>query len=76
MGTSPYLMTEHKEKGYHGNKNREVTSYVAIILTKNEKQYARQIVQLGVPELQGVSSDKVTPDIYSFTDEPAVQCDV
>ena len=64
--------TEHKEKGYHGKENHGVTSNVAIILTKDEKQYARQIIQLGIPEPQGISSDKITRDMDGFTDEPVV----
>ena len=30
----------------------------------------------GYPGPQGPFSDKVTPDIDGFTDEPVVQCDV
>ena len=53
-----------------GTKGLDVTSNV-VITEKNEKQYVRQI-----PGTQGAFSDKITPDIESFTDEPVVQCDV
>ena len=33
-------------------------------------------VRTGTPETQREFSDKVTPDIYGFTDKPVVQCDV
>ena len=56
-------------------KGLDVTSNV-VITEKNEKQYVRQITQLGIPGTQGTFSDKITPDIESFTDEPVVQCDV
>ena len=58
-----------------GTKGLDVTSNV-VITEKNEKQYVRQITQLGIPGTQGAFSDKITPDIESFTDEPVVQCDV
>ena len=56
-------------------KIQEVTSNVAIT-QKNVKQYVRKIIQLGIRGIQGAFSDKVTPSIYGFTDEPVVQCDV
>ena len=43
-----------------------------IVITENKEQC--QIT--GIPGTQGAFSDKVTPDIDGFTDEPAVQCDV
>ena len=46
---------------------QQVTSNVAIA-EKNEKQYVR--LQLTIPRTHGTFSDKVTPDIYDFTDEP------
>ena len=54
-------------------KIQEVTLNVAIT-KKNGKQYVR--LQLSIPGTQGAFSDKVTPDIDYFTDEPQVQCDV
>ena len=46
-----------------------------VINEKNEKQYVR--LQPSIPGTQGAFLDKVTPDIYGFTDEPVVhQCDV
>ena len=53
-------------------KIQEVTSDV-VITGKNEKQYARKIIQLGIRRTQVVFSDKVTPYIYSFTDKAVVQ---
>ena len=50
---------------------QEVTSNVAIT-EKNEKQNVR--LQLSKPRTLGAFSDKVAPDISSFTDEPVVQC--
>ena len=49
-------------------KIQEVTSYVAIT-EKNEKQYVRQIIQLGIRGTRGEISDKVTPDIDGFADD-------
>ena len=54
-------------------KIQEVTSNVAII-EKNEKQYVRQILKRGTRGTSGTCSDKVTPDIDGFIDEPAAQC--
>ena len=56
-------------------KIQEATSNV-VITEKNEKQYVRQVIQLGIGGTQGALSDKVTTDIDGFTDEPVVQCDV
>ena len=49
-------------------KTQEVTSNVAIT-EKNEKQYVRQITQLGIRGTRGEISDKVTPDIDGFADD-------
>ena len=49
-------------------KTQEVTSNVAIT-EKNEKQYVRQITQLGIRGTQGEISDKVIPDIDGFADD-------
>ena len=46
-------------------KIQEVTSNVDIT-NKNEKQYVRQIIQLGIPGTQVTFSDKVTTDINGF----------
>ena len=43
-----------------------------VITEKNEKLYQTT----GIPGTQGAFSDKVTPDIDGFTDEPVVQCEV
>ena len=43
-----------------------------VITKKNEKLYQTT----GIPGTQGAFSDKVTPDIDGFTDEPVVQCEV
>ena len=52
-------------------KRQEVASNV-VITVRNEKLCQTK----GIPGTQGTSSDIVTCDIDSFTDEPVVQCDV
>ena len=74
MIMSSNIMMERKGKGYQLTKTirinlimkiQEVTSNVDIT-NKNEKQYVRQIIQLGIPGTQVTFSDKVTPDINGF----------
>ena len=48
---------------------QEVISNI-VITEKNEK------IRIGIPGTQGAFSDKVTPGINDFIDEPVVQCDV
>ena len=38
----------------------------------SDKSYS----QVYIPGTQGAFSDKVTPEIDGFTDEPVIQCDV
>ena len=52
-------------------KIQEVTSNV-VIIEKSEKLCQTT----GIPKTQGVFSDKITPDIDRFTDEPEFLCDV
>ena len=76
-------MTKQKGKGYQGTgaievphfstKIQELASNI-VIIDGNEKQYVR--LKLSILGTQGTFSDKVTPDIYRFTDEPVVQCDI
>ena len=56
-------------------KIKEMTSNVEIT-EKNEKQYVGQTMLLGIPGTQGTFLQKLTLDIFGFTDEPKVQCDV
>ena len=44
-------------------------------MTKTEK-HEKLCLTTGIPVIQGEFSDKVTPGIDIFTDEPVVQCDV
>ena len=41
------------------------------LLKKKKKNYVR----LQGLQAQGAFSNKITPDIYGFTEEPVVQCD-
>ena len=52
-------------------KIQEVTSNI-VITEKNEKLCHTT----AIPQIQGAFSDKVTPNIDGFTDEPVVQYDV
>ena len=73
-------MTEQNRKGYQGIrapealecKNRSDFKYCIAITEKHEKL----LDNTGIPKPQGAISDKVTPDIDAFSDEPVVQCDV
>ena len=76
-------MTKQKGKGYQGIGAIEVPHFSAkiqelasniVLIERNEKQYIR--LKLNVLGTQGTFSDEVTPDIYGFTDEPVVQCDI
>ena len=52
-------------------KIQELTSNIAI--TEKNENLCRTT---GIPGTQGAFSDKVTPYIDGFTDEPVVQCNV
>ena len=63
-------MTEQKGKVYYLEQLKQEVTLNIVITEKNEKQFVR--LQLSIPGTQGAFSDKVTPDIYDFTDNPVV----